>query len=81
MKDYKKIYNRLIKEIKFELNCHKIALSKNTLDDFKEYIENSYAVTVLNWVLSILPELEGKKCYQIVMNQEEFKKWKKTIQK
>ena len=75
MKNYKKIYNRLVKEIKKEIEAHK----KHITDDLRIAIENKYGVTVLNWLLSILPEIEGKECQMLTMNHKEFKKWKKNI--
>jgi hypothetical protein len=77
MKNYKKIYNKLIKEIKNELQTHQ-TITGNSL---QEQIENEYGITILNWILSILPEIEGKKCCNIIMNQKEFKNWKKKLVK
>jgi len=31
------------------------------------------------FILSILDEIEGKKCNMIIMNRKEFKQWKKKI--
>ena len=84
MKNYKKIYNRLIEEIKKELKQHEISLSKNKKDSntqLIEYIEDKYGVTVLEWILSLCNEIEGKECQMILMNKEEFNKWKKKINK
>lgn len=82
MKNYKKIYNRLIKEIKKELNAHDehityCPMSTNT--HLFEMIESRYAITLLDWILSTLPEIEGRECRYIIMNEKEFKKWKKNI--
>ena len=75
MKNYRKIYNRLIKEIRKELEAHETDITS----DLKVKIENKYGVAVLNWLLSILPEIEGKEYKMITMNKKEFKKWKKKI--
>lgn len=80
MKNYKKIYNKLIKEIKKEaeqipeLNNHELGNY-----GLLETIENNSQVSVLNWVLSLLPEIEGRECQMIIMNKKEFKKWKRNI--
>jgi len=81
MKNYKKIYKRLIKEIvrmrNGELNTYSTEQNKRLrlLDE----IESDYAVTVLNNLLEVVDEVEGKKCNMVIMNQEEFKQWKKNI--
>jgi hypothetical protein len=81
-KNYRKIYNRLIREIKKELKAHENCLNNNTkmsTYELARLIEDKYGITVLNWILSILPELEGKSYHNILMNQKEFKKWKIKI--
>lgn len=80
MKNYKKIFNRLIKEIKKEVNL----ISKNNTHrtsnlGLLEAIENNAQVDTFNWILTLLPELEGKECQMILMNRKEFKKWKEMI--
>lgn len=83
MKNYKKIYKRLIKELSAELKTHeeiKKKLHKNTnTTALLEQIENNYGITMLNWVFEMLPEIEGKECHMIIMNQKEFKAWKRGI--
>ena len=81
MRDYKKIYQKLVKVIKNELESHKCD-NFEEIDErinFLDNIENKYGISLLEWILSMLPEIEGKKCQGITMNKKEFKKWKKQI--
>jgi len=77
MKNYQKIYNRLVKEIKEELYAH----YNCPPSDLLQQVENSYGITVLEWVLSTLDEIEGKRCTMNLMNEKEFKKWQEKIKK
>lgn len=82
MSDYKKIYQRLVKEIKKELELHRYDnnyTNTNNRDNFLDNIEKNYGITILEWLLSILPEIEGKKFQGVVMSKKEFTKWKKQI--
>lgn len=83
MKNYKKIYKRLVKEIiqmrDQELNTH--STEQITRLRFLDEIESNYAVSVLNSLLEVVDEVEAKKCNMVIMNQEEFKKWKKEVKK
>jgi len=82
MKNYQKIYNRLIKEIQKELEAHRSCVDNNkksSSDDVVRYIEHKYGIDILMFILSILDEIEGKKCNMIIMNRKEFKQWKKKI--
>ena len=89
MTNYKKIYNKLICEIKDELIAYDNALCKrkdtNILslnnEEIIDTIENKHAICVLNWILSLLPEIEGKECHRILMDEKEFKQWKKKIKR
>lgn len=80
-KNYKKIYNRLIKEIKHELKAHKNNSSMESCHRLKllDEIEFRYAITILEMILDWTRELEGKECLMMNMNQKEFKEWKKKI--
>jgi hypothetical protein len=77
MKNYEKIYKKLVKHIKKELDAH-MYLKNNT---YNANIEDEYGIQLLTYLLEILPEIEGKKCHMITMNQEEFKQWKEEITK
>jgi hypothetical protein len=83
MKNYQKIYNRLVKEITRELIYHKKSLIENkkeTNNDLFVLIEDKYGITLLEWILSMLSEIEGKNNKtKILMGNEEFKQWKKKI--
>ena len=80
-KNYEKIYKRLIKEIKRmevdEHNPNNYAHEDNQIMRLVEKRASQYGITVLNCVLEMNEEIEGKKCNMAIMNQEEFKKWKK----
>ena len=83
MKDYKKIYNRLIKEIK------RMKMQEENFESFEpterlrllDKIESRYAVSVLNSILEMSVEIEGRMCNLVIMNQKEFNNWKKKIGK
>jgi len=76
MKNYQKIYNRLVKEIKKELDNH---YNDNSSYDLQQQLENNYGITVLEWILSTLDEIEGKECHMVIMNEKQFKQWQKKI--
>lgn len=81
MKNYKKILNRLIKEVKeskkseLERGTHKVSSKKDILD----YVETQYAISVYGVLEDIIDEVMGKKCHNMIMTPEEFKEWKKEI--
>jgi hypothetical protein len=80
MKDYKKIYKRLVKEIEKEAErIPTLSLHESGNNRLLEQIENNSQTSALNWVLSMLSEIEGKKCNLVLMNEKEFKQWKKKI--
>lgn len=83
MKNYKKIYQRLIKEIKrFRDDEQKSqSIESDERLKFLDYIESRYAVTVINSILEMNEEIEGKQCNLVIMNQKEFNLWKKQIKK
>lgn len=82
-KNYEKIYKKLIKEIKIMIKDERNSNPNNLASDavMLEVVkkESSYAVTCLTCILEMNEEIEGKKCNRIIMNKEEFKKWKKVI--
>lgn len=82
MLNYKKIYKRLIKEIEKNLEQERNYSSRENTEreSLLDAIETRYAITVLECILSDAEELEGKKCSMGIMNQKEFKEWKKNIQ-
>lgn len=83
MKDYKKIYFRLIKEIKRmkkdEDNPYNWSNTDNAVMKEVEKRASQYAITTLNCVLEMSEEIEGKKCNMAIMNQSDFKKWRKKV--
>ena len=83
MKNYKKIYKRLVNEIKKETaRCTDIEVTDDESNvALLRRIENRECFATLNWVLSLLPEIEGKECQMITMNENEFKEWKRKITK
>ena len=85
MKNYKKIYNRLIKEIKKmkkdENNPNNYSFEDNTIMKEVEKRASQYAISTLSCILEMNEEIEGKKCNMTIMNQKTFKKWKKEINK
>lgn len=81
MKNYKKIYQRVIKEIK-RMKVDEGNYKSTDSNDILRFVDNKqsqYAVSMLNSVLEMNEEIEGKKCNMIIMNQQEFKQWKKSI--
>ena len=83
MLNYKKIYKRFVQEIKKNLKSEKSCPSMEDTErgHLLDAIESRYAISVLECILSYTEELEGKKCSMSLMNQKEFTKWKKHIQK
>ncbi len=81
MKNYKKIYQRLIKELKRMQVDEKNYKSTESNDVLKlvDIKQSQYAYCVLNSILAMNEEIEGKKCNMVIMNQEEFKQWKMQI--
>ena len=83
VKDYKKIYKKLIKEIKRmvedEHNPNNYVHEDTEIIRLVEKRASQYATTVLNSVLEMNEEIEGKKCNMVIMNGIEFEKWKKKI--
>ena len=83
MKNYEKIYKRLIKEIKRmekdERNPNNYAHEDNEIMRQVEKRASEYAVTVLNCVLEMNDEINGTKCHMSIMNQHDFAKWKERI--
>lgn len=77
-KNYRKIYNRLVKEIKKE---KRMAISSNKAypNNPAMQLENNTVIAVCDCFLSMLPEIEGKQCNMVIMNREEFKSWKRKI--
>lgn len=41
--------------------------------------ECEYAISALNSILEMNEEINGTKCNMVIMNQNEFKKWKEGI--
>ena len=81
-KDYKKIYQRLIKEIQYEIeNIKQYMPEGDSNHALLRRIELNEALSILNWIVDVLPEIEGKKHRNMFMNEREFKKWKKSITK
>ena len=81
-KNYKKIYNRFIKIIEDEANrINKFDDNGSSNIELLTKIENLETVSTLEWLLSLRNEVEGKYCQMLHMNEKEFKKWKKQIQK
>lgn len=79
-KNYKIIYQRLVKEIKDELEALPNYPFHHTHNErLLEEIELNTQISMLEWIVSMLPEIEGKQCNMVMMNREEFKKWKKKI--
>lgn len=83
MKDYKKIYKKLVKEIKRmkEEESNTYTTEQNPRLRFLDEIESNYAVVLLESILDMNDEISGKKCNMIIMNQKEFKNWKQYIKK
>jgi len=83
MKDYKKIYFRLIKEIKRmkedEKNPNNWSHEDNDVMREVEKRASEYAISTLGCVLEMSEEIEGKKCNMAIMNQTEFKNWRKKV--
>lgn len=80
-KNYKKIYKRLIKEIK-KLIDEEIEYREpdaSCREKLIREIESSYAITTIEVILQIAEEVEGNRCCMQIMNQDEFKKWKEKI--
>ena len=82
-KNYEKIYKRLIKEIKRLIEEHHDPERHNYSTDSilreVEKRESQYGLSTLNCILEMNEEIEGKKCNMVIMNDIEFKKWKKEI--
>lgn len=82
-KNYEKIYKRLIKEIKRmekeEHNPNNYAHEDTEIMQLVEKRASQYGITVLNSILEMNEEIEGKKYNMVTMGEKEFKKWKKEI--
>ena len=82
-KNYEKIYKRLIKEIKRmerdEHDPNNYAHEDNIIMKEVEKRASKYAISVLNSILEMNEEIEGKKCNMVIMDQKEFIEWKKRI--
>ncbi len=83
MKNYEKIYKRLIKEIKRmkreENNPNNYRHESNAIMKEVEKRASQYAISTLARMLEMNEEIEGKKCNMVIMNQASFKKWKEKI--
>ena len=82
-KIYEKIYKRLIKEIKQmerdEHDPNNYAHEDNIIMKEVEKRASEYTISVLNSILEMNEEIEGKKCNMVIMDQKEFIEWKKRI--
>ena len=83
MKNYKKIYIRLIKEIKRmekeEHNPNNYAHEDTAIMREVEKRASQYGITILNCVLEMSDEISGKKLHRSIMSPIEFDKWKERI--
>ncbi len=80
MKNYKIIYKRLINELQKELTqCKKLSDKAYKDKHIVEYSELIEEVNTLEWILSLCPELEGKKCNNMLFNKIHFEEWQKKI--
>lgn len=81
MKNYKKIYQKLIKEIKRlrqgELNYK--AHEDNPIMELVSKQESQYAITTMDVILEMSDEISGKQCHLSIMNSKQFNQWKKKI--
>ena len=83
MKNYKKIYTRLIKEIKRmeedEHNPNNYAHEDNAIMREVEKRASQYGIVILNSILEMNEEINGTKCNMVIMNGVDFEKWKERI--
>lgn len=82
MKNYEKLYKKLIKEIK-DMQKEELSYDGNMEDnEIMKAVEcraSNYAGHCLGVVLEIADEIEGKKWHNMIMNQKEFNKNKARI--
>ncbi len=83
MKNYKKLYNTLIKSLKSDRRLTKNHIkSLNNRSYFVEKTKFEEMLSVYDFYLKeYILELEGKKWSNIFLSKEEFKEWKKEINK
>lgn len=79
--DYKKVFKRLVKEIKHdEESERKYGQTKLTSrDQILDYVETKYALSLYNVINQTIDEVTGKKWHNLNMTKEEFNNWKKEI--
>lgn len=81
--NYKKVFKRLVKEIKndeeSERNYGQTKLTSR--DKILDYVETRYALSIYNVINQTIDEVTGKKWHNLNMTKDEFESWKKEIGK
>ena len=76
--NYEKIYKKLKATIESDL---KMARKMKCQCDC-EHLKNEGYINGLEWFINeCIPEIEGKKHFNIFFSKEEFKEWKKELRK
>ena len=79
MKDYKKIYLRLKRDIKKQIELYETYRKEWNRGNIVEQIELNETIDTLDHMYKTMEELEGKENYGILFTSEKFKIWKKSI--